>query len=124
MRRRPGQHQIGIAEAEFYPHISLLGTLDYQSQSLQTLLSPGSLQANIGPSYQWNILNYGRILNNVKAQDASFQQLVVAYQQAVLTAAGEVESGLVTFLKSQQQTQFQSEAVEAAKRSRGVRSIS
>ena len=59
--------QIGIAEAEFYPHISLVGTLDFQSQSLETLLSPGSFQANIGPTYQWNILNYGRILNNVQS---------------------------------------------------------
>jgi outer membrane protein TolC len=127
LRRRPdiqeAEHaaaaqsaQIGIAQAEFYPHISLIGTLDYSSQSLSTLLTPGAFQALVGPSYTWNILNYGRILNNVKAQDALFQQLVVAYQQKVLTAAAEVENGLVTFVKSHQQTEWQTEAVDAAKK--------
>jgi NodT family efflux transporter outer membrane factor (OMF) lipoprotein len=108
--------QIGIAEAEFYPHISINGTLDYSSQNVHTLLSPGSFQSLIGPSYTWNILNYGRILNNVRAQDALFQQLVLAYQQTVLSAAREVENGLITFLKSHQQTEYQSESVEAAKK--------
>jgi NodT family efflux transporter outer membrane factor (OMF) lipoprotein len=108
--------QIGIAEAEFYPHISLVGTLDYSSQSLHKLIEPGSLQGQVGPSYQWNILNYGRLLNNVRTQDALFQQLVVAYQNTVLTAAAEVENGLVTYLKSQQQTKSQIESVEAAKK--------
>ncbi len=108
--------QIGIAEAEFYPHISLIGTLDYSTQSLQTLITPGSFQGTVGPSYTWKILNYGRILNNVHAQDALFRQLVLAYQNTVLTAAGEVENGLVTFLKSQLQSQYQSEAVDAAKK--------
>lgn len=106
--------QIGIAEAEFYPHISLVGTLDYSSQSFHNLIDPGSFSGIVGPSYSWNILNYGRILNNVRAQNALFQQLVVDYQMAVLNAAEEAEDGLVTFLESQEQTKSQSEAVEAA----------
>lgn len=127
LRRRPdvrqAEHaaaaqsaQIGIAEAEFYPHISLVGQLDYSSQNLENLISPGSFQSTIGPSYTWNILNYGRLLNNVKAQDALFQQLVLEYQQKVLTAAGEVENGLVTFLKAQEQTKQQTDAVDAARK--------
>jgi len=30
-----------------------------------------------GPSFQWNILNYGQITNNVRLQDAKLQQLLV-----------------------------------------------
>ncbi|MDB5392039.1 MAG: efflux system, outer rane lipoprotein CmeC [Planctomycetaceae bacterium] len=127
LRRRPdvqqAEHaaaaqsaQIGISQAEFYPHISLVGTLDYSTESLHKLITPGSLQGQVGPSYQWNILQYGRILNNVKTQDALFQQLVLRYQSTVLNAAGEVENGLVTFLKSQQQTDLQKEAVSAARK--------
>lgn len=127
LRRRPdvkqAEHaaaaqsaQIGIAEAEFYPHIYLIGTLDFQSQSLQNVISPGSFQSTVGPSYTWNILNYGRLLNNVKIQDALFNQLATTYQNQVLTAASEVENGLVTFLKSQEQSRLQSEAVNAAKK--------
>ena len=109
--------QIGIAEAEFYPHISHLGTLDWQSANIKDLVSPGSLQGNFGPSYQWDILNYGRILNNVRAcMDALFDALITLYQTTVLNAAQETENGLVTFLKSQEQAKFQNESVVAAKK--------
>src|SRR5262249_1897989 len=61
-----------------------------------------------------NILNYGRILNNVRAQDATFQALIAAYQNTVLTAGQEVENGLVSFLKSQEQVKSLEESVRAA----------
>ncbi len=107
---------IGIAEAEFYPHISILGTLDYSSENLGKLIEPGSFSGVVGPSYSWNILNYGRILNNVRYQDALFQQLVLDYQIAVLNAARETENGLVTYLQAQEQTKSQTESVEAAQK--------
>ena len=106
--------QIGIAEAEFYPHISLLGTLDYSTENLGKLIEPGSFSGTVGPIYSWNILNYFRILNNVRYQEALFQQLVVDYQIAVLNAAREAENGIVTYLQSQEQTRSQSESVDAA----------
>ena len=62
----------------------------------------------------WNIFNYGRIKNNVRAQDARFQQLVVAYETVVLNAAREVEDGLVGFLRSQEQVQYLELAVAAS----------
>jgi hypothetical protein len=40
----------------------------------------GARSIQAGPSVQWNILNYGQITNNVRAQDAAFQQLVIAYR--------------------------------------------
>ena len=108
--------QIGIAESQFYPRISILGTLTYSTENLGKLIEPGSFSGTVGPSYSWALLNYGRILNNVRFQDALFQQLVVDYQNTVLVAAREAENGLVTFLQSQEQTRSQSESVEAAKK--------
>jgi outer membrane protein TolC len=72
---------------------------------------PRGLEGNIGPTFQWNILNYGRIVNNVRLQDAQFQELVAAYQNTVLTAAQEVENGLVTFLRAQERAKFQAASV-------------
>jgi NodT family efflux transporter outer membrane factor (OMF) lipoprotein len=108
--------QIGVAESNFYPHISLTGTLGYSAEFFKDLFKPTALNANVGPSIQWNILNYGRILNNVRLQDATFQELVAAYQNTVLTAAQDVENGLVTFLKAQQRTRFQAESVAEAEK--------
>lgn len=91
--------QIGVAEADFYPAISILGTVGWSSEQFPGLFTPGAFQGSIGPSFNWKILNYGRILNNVRLQDAKFQELVAAYQQSVLNADQEAENGLVTFLR-------------------------
>lgn len=107
--------QIGIAEAEFYPHISLNGTLGYSSAKLPQLFTPGNFTSVGGPSLSWNVLNYGRISNNVSLQDARFQQTLLDYRTAVLTANQEVEDGLAAFLRSQEQHSRFAEAVVAAK---------
>jgi NodT family efflux transporter outer membrane factor (OMF) lipoprotein len=112
--------EIGVAEADFYPHISLTGSVNYAAgrplfprpAALGGPIKPMALEGNIGPTFRWNILNYGRILNNVRRQDARFQELVAAYQGTVLTAAQEVENGLVTFLQAQERAKFQAASVE------------
>lgn len=108
--------RIGIAESDFYPHISINGTIGGQAAQFNDLLNSKALQGGVGPGFQWNLLNYGRILNNVRAQDALFQQLVVNYQQKVLTADREAENGLVTFLRSQEQARFMGDSVVAAQK--------
>jgi outer membrane protein TolC len=65
----------------------------------------------------WNIFNYGRIRNNVRVQDARFQQLVVAYENVVLNALREVEDGLAGFLRSQEEFGYLGQAVTASQRS-------
>jgi NodT family efflux transporter outer membrane factor (OMF) lipoprotein len=107
--------QIGVAVSDFYPHISILGTIDFQSNRFRDLLNGNAFGGSIGPSFQWDILQYGRLLNNVRLQDAGFLALVEAYKQSVLTANQEVENGLVTFLKAQERYQFQKKSVDAGK---------
>lgn len=106
--------QIGIAQAEFYPHLSITGTLGWAAKDFSHLFEPAALNSNIGPSFEWNILNYGRILNNVRFQDARFQELLAAYQQTVLNADQDVENGIVVFLRSKERTKFQQTAVNEA----------
>jgi NodT family efflux transporter outer membrane factor (OMF) lipoprotein len=108
--------QIGVAEADFYPAISIVGTLGYSAEQFPQLFSSQAFQGTIGPSFQWKILNYGRILNNVRLQKAKFQELVTGYEQAVLNANQEAENGLVTFLRAQVRTRFQSESVDQAQK--------
>ncbi len=105
--------QIGVAESAFYPHISIDGTIDYQAARFKNLFSGQALSGNIGPSFRWDILQYGRLLNNVRLQKAGFLEFVEAYKQAVLNANQEVENGLVTFLKAQERYQWQKKSVDA-----------
>jgi NodT family efflux transporter outer membrane factor (OMF) lipoprotein len=108
--------EIGVAAADFYPAISINGTIGYSAQYFSDLFQPSALNGSVGPSFQWNILNYGRILNNVRLQDAKFQELVAAYQQTVLNANQEVENGLVTFLRAQRSTKLQAASVDDAEK--------
>ena len=73
--------------------------------------------ATFGPTFQWNILNYGRITNNVRVHDARLQGLILNYQDTVLRAQQEVEDGLVEFLKAQERIGFLEKSVDAARRS-------
>jgi len=103
--------QIGIAEAEFYPHFSINGTIGYSAQQFKNLFQERALTGNVGPAFTWNILNYGRILNNVRLQDSRFQELVATYQNTVLSANQDVENGLVQFLRAHERTRLQAASV-------------
>ncbi|MGA2257634.1 MAG: efflux transporter outer membrane subunit [Thermoguttaceae bacterium] len=128
LRRRPDVRQaerdaaaqsarIGIAEAEFYPHIAITGTIGLQAEHMNQLFESSSLAGAIGPGISWNILNYGRIKNNVRAEDARFQQAVLNYRDTVLHANEEVENGIVAFLNEQDRVKSLDKSTRAAARS-------
>jgi NodT family efflux transporter outer membrane factor (OMF) lipoprotein len=108
--------RIGIAEADLYPRISIVGNLGLQAQDFQNLFEGQSFFGQIGPSFSWNILNYGRIVNNSRVQDARFLEAVTRYQNAVLRAGEEVENGLVQFLRAQEEARFLAESGRAAEK--------
>jgi NodT family efflux transporter outer membrane factor (OMF) lipoprotein len=121
---------IGVAKADLYPHFSLFGNIALTSSdagvtaagypggsSFGDLWNSDSIQFFSGPGVSWDILNYGRIKNQVRVQDARFQQLVVLYQEAVLDAVREVENATSAFSHSKEEMQFLSNSVKAAKRS-------
>jgi NodT family efflux transporter outer membrane factor (OMF) lipoprotein len=91
--------KIGIAESDFYPAIAVTGTIGWKANDFDQLFQGRSLTGSVGPSFQWNILNYGRILNGVRVQDARFEQLVARYQNTVLKADAEVENAIIAYLK-------------------------
>jgi len=114
--------QIGVAKAELYPAFSLTGNFGFLSSDvgsfkLSDMFQWRSRTAQAGPSVQWNILNYGRITNNIRVQDARFEQLLIAYQKVVLKAQQEVEDNLAAFLKAQDRAGFLAQSVEAAQKS-------
>jgi NodT family efflux transporter outer membrane factor (OMF) lipoprotein len=114
--------QIGVAKADLYPAFSLAGMFgfsssDYGQPNLIDIFKWQSRTYQIGPSFQWKIFNYGRITNNVRLQDARFQELLITYQNAVLAAQQDVEDNLVAFLRAQERAEFLGQSAAAAKRS-------
>ena len=140
LRRRPdirlaeqrlaGQSSlIGVAEADLYPHFSLVGSIGFSASDtamtyasmggshLGKLFNANSFQYGIGPSMSWNIFNYGRIKNQVRVEDARFQALINLYQQSVLSAAREAEDALTAFVNAQKRYKEIQKSYQAAKRS-------
>jgi NodT family efflux transporter outer membrane factor (OMF) lipoprotein len=119
--------RIGIAKADLYPSFSLFGEIGLQSSSrggagsgnadFDNILDGDSAFYSFGPGFNWPIFNYGRIENNVRVQDARFQQLLVNYQDTVLRATQEAEDALTGFLKAQEAATFEQNSVNAAQRS-------
>lgn len=112
LRRRPDiraaeravasqSEQIGIALADLYPAFTITGTIALESERFSNLFRSASSAGSIGPGFQWNVLNYGRIANNVKLQEYGLQELIANYQNTVLNANQEVEDALVAFLRTQ-----------------------
>jgi NodT family efflux transporter outer membrane factor (OMF) lipoprotein len=116
--------RIGVAKAELYPSLSLIGTIGLQantsSSGSMNLFSGDSLVYSVGPRIAWPFLNYGRLKNNVRVEDARLQQLLVGYRGAVLQAAQEVEDGLLGFSSAQRTQEFAANAVIAAQRSQDL----
>lgn len=118
--------QIGIAKADLYPHFTLFGTIGWRSSDatsvsgqneLGDIFSSKSLFWSAGPGFSWDILNYGRIRNRVRVEDARLQQLVIKYKNTVLNAQREVEDAIVAFVRAREEERFLTTSVTAAKRS-------
>jgi NodT family efflux transporter outer membrane factor (OMF) lipoprotein len=106
--------EIGVAEAELYPTIFINGTIGYEAPELSKLFESKSFLGSITPNFKWNILNYGRIANNVHLQQAKTQELIDTYQNDVLAAAQQVQTALRGFLRSREQAENLARSVKAA----------
>jgi NodT family efflux transporter outer membrane factor (OMF) lipoprotein len=109
--------RIGEAEADFYPQIGVTGFIGYAASDIRRLFAEKGFFGLILPTFSWKILNYGRVLNNVRNEDARLREKVFQYQQTVLEAGQEVEDALVGFLQYQLQAQSLEESVKQAEAS-------
>ena len=113
------------ATADLYPSISITGASGFQTSTFRTpgsspsasdIFDSDSFAGFVGLGFNWPILNYGRVENNIRVADARFQEAIVAYQNTVLQAAADVETGLSSFLRSRERSAFLEESVAAAQR--------
>jgi len=103
--------QIGVATADLYPKFSLTGTVGAQATAFGSLGNANGGFWSFGAGVLWPVFNAGRIRANIRLQDAVQQEVLLAYQQTVLTALQDVESALVAFEKEQQHRAALADAV-------------
>ena len=133
MRRRPDirkaelqaaaqSAQIGVAAADLYPSFTLFGSLGWSSNTvgdndLDDIFSSDAFSYSFGPAFTWNLFNYGRLRNEVRIQDARFEQLITQYQETVLNAAREVEDSMNAVAYSLREADHIRESVVSSKES-------
>lgn len=112
---------IGVAETDFYPSLTLLGSIVWSADTLNG--TSRSLDFIGGPSLRWNLFDHGQISNNVRIQDARLQQLIEAYRDKVRQAAREADDAASGLIKSLERERILREAEVAAKRSLVLASV-
>jgi outer membrane protein TolC len=112
--------EIGIAQSDLYPHISIVGTGAWEAARVSDLFKGSAFGGAVGPGLRWNVLNYGRLLNNIRIQDARLQQLIATYQQTVLQANEEAENAIVGYLHFADQIKVLEQSVRDAREAERV----
>jgi NodT family efflux transporter outer membrane factor (OMF) lipoprotein len=93
--------RIGVAKAEWFPKLSLTGDAGMESVALSNWLNPSSRFWSIGPSVQWNALDFGRVRAQVRAQTAVQEAALATYEKAVLVSLQEAENAIVAYAEEQ-----------------------
>jgi NodT family efflux transporter outer membrane factor (OMF) lipoprotein len=88
---------IGAANAELFPRITLLGGLGQQARTSGDLFSNDSLRFQVGPALRWPIFSAGRIRAQVRAADARTDAAGARYERAVLAALADSETAINRF---------------------------
>ena len=89
---------IGVAEAAFYPTLSLTGLLGVQSSDLSELFTEGRVW-NIQAGLLGPIFNAGRLRNQRRAAGAQFDVALAQYEQSVTRALADASTSIVTLEK-------------------------
>jgi outer membrane protein TolC len=110
--------KIGSIEAELYPSFTLFGNIGLNANNALGSWTTGgnALGVTIGPAFSWNIFQYDRIKNQVRLQDAIFEESLVNYNKKVLSALSEVSDALNGYKLTKVQLDENKKAVNATVR--------
>jgi NodT family efflux transporter outer membrane factor (OMF) lipoprotein len=111
-RRRPDIRQaednlhaatadIGVAVADFYPKITLDGSVGLQALRFKDLGNWGAHQYGIGPSFSIPIFEGGRLRATLELRKTQQQEAALTYQQTVLQAWHDVDNALTAYAAEQ-----------------------
>ena len=106
--------QIGIAQAAFYPTVTLRSIVGLESSSLTNLFSWPSALWSFGASVVEIAFDGGRRQALTEQARAAYDATVATYRQTVLTAFQGVEDALSTLRILEEQAEQQAKAVQAA----------
>lgn len=115
---RAQTRDVGAQVAEYFPKLNLLGSFGSVASAGGELFSSGTNRWRFGPSISWQFLNFGRVGQYVKAEQAQVDGAAAAYQETILRALEETEGALANFRAANESTVALGEATAQAERAR------
>ena len=108
--------RIGVATADFFPHVAIVGGNGWQQQGLG--VSPPYTNAiwSVGPSISWSLLDFGALDALVEIADLRTRETLVRYKKTVLTAVSDVDTSISSYAAQQERLRSLGEALTASQR--------
>lgn len=107
---------VGAAKASYLPRITFGGSVGYAAPRFRSFGDQGAFNYVVGPVISWPALNLGRVKAEVDAAQAHEAAARAQYDQAVLSALGEIESALTRYRAARIQVERLREASAASER--------
>ena len=105
---------IGVAQAAYFPTLTLSASGNYESSDLARIFSSPNPLWSVGPALAGSIFDAGLRRAQTAQAKATYEQDVAAYRQTVLTAFQQVEDNLAALRILEQEAQVQNDAVKDA----------
>ena len=130
-RRRPDIRQaeaqlhaatatIGVAIGDFYPRVTLSGSLAIQAVNASDLGNWAAHTYGIGPSISIPIFEGGRLVRTLELRRAQEQEAAINYQRTVLQALHDVDNALTAYEGEQRRRAQLEQAVTQNRRAVGL----
>lgn len=107
--------KIGVAQADLYPSFSISGFFGLSATTSSNFFSSSNESWNLIPSINIPIFNRDSIRANIKIQEAKQEQLLIEYENTVLSAIKEIRDALTNYYQEQQKLKSLQATVNAAK---------
>jgi NodT family efflux transporter outer membrane factor (OMF) lipoprotein len=112
--------QIGVAQAAYYPSISLSASAGFQAASLANWFTWPSRFWALGPAISQTLFDGGLRRSQTEQARAAYDVTVAGYRQTVLTGFQEVEDNLAALRILEAEALAQEDAVQSSKQSLAV----
>ena len=109
---------VGVAHGDFYPRITLSGSIGLQAMRLSDIGWDAKRFA-FGPGFSVPLFDGGRLRGNLHLREAQQQEAAIAYRHTVLAAWHEVEDALSGYQANQRRQASLDEAVRQGRRALG-----
>ncbi|MEZ5384407.1 MAG: efflux transporter outer membrane subunit [Prosthecobacter sp.] len=108
--------RIGVAKAQFFPSVKLLGRGGFLSGDIDMLFEPTSLLWSVGPSISVPLFSGNKSRWNLTKSKAAHDEALAGYRQAFIAALADVESSLAVIRNLGTQAEAQSRARASAEK--------